>query len=238
MYGGVDFLSASANPISSTTNYTYNNLNQLTAAGNITYTYDGNGNLASQTVNGQTTQFAYTFDNRLKQITYPNGSTNTFQYNADGQRTQRVDSTGTTKFFYDGQRLIAETDANNNTIAVYRYFFALQSMERGTTKRYFLFDGQGSTRQLLDASQNVTDTYAYDAFGNAVSASGTTTNPMRYVGNLIYHTDSDSGLQLLGLRYYDASVGRFLTTDPAQAERNTYLYARANPVNRVDPGGT
>jgi len=63
-------------------------------------------------------------------------------------------------------------------------------------------------------------------------------NPMRYVGNLIYHTDSDSGLALLGLRYYDPTVGRFITGDPARAEGNDYLYARANPVNRVDPGGT
>jgi RHS repeat-associated protein len=169
----------------------------LTAAGNITYIYDVNGNLASQTVNGQTTQF-----------------------------------------LYDGARLIAETDANNNITAAYRYFFALQSMERGTTKRYFLFDGQGSTRQLLNESQSVTDTYTYDAFGNVVSASGTSVNPMRYVGNLIYHTDSDSGLALLGLRYYDPTVGRFITADPARAEGNAYLYARANPVNRVDPGGT
>jgi RHS repeat-associated protein len=221
-----------------TTNGTYNNMNQLTQWGNITYGYDSNGSMVTKTVNSQTTTVAYDFDDRLKQITYPNSSTNTFLTNVAGGRMQRVDSTGTTKFLYDGARLIAETDGSGNLTAAYDFVHTLDRQVRGTDKKYFHFDSQGSTRQLTDTNQGTTDTYAFDSFGSIVASSGTTTTPHKYIGNQVYHTDKDSGLQLLGLRYYDPSIGRFITADPVGAESNLYNYARSNPVNRIDPGGT
>ena len=39
-------------------------------------------------------------------------------------------------------------------------------------QRHYLYDGLGSTRQLLDASQNVTDTYSYEAFGHLKGTTG------------------------------------------------------------------
>ena len=42
---------------------------------------------------------------------------------------------------------------------------------------------------------------------------------------------------LLGHRYYDASVGRFLSSDPAQAGSNWYAYCDNNPLVGVDPTG-
>ena len=42
---------------------------------------------------------------------------------------------------------------------------------------------------------------------------------------------------LLGHRYYDASLGRFLSSDPAQAGSNWYAYCDNNPLVRVDPTG-
>jgi hypothetical protein len=38
-------------------------------------------------------------------------------------------------------------------------------------------------------------------------------------------------------RYYAPGTGRFLTKDPSGVEANLYLYASANPINRVDPTG-
>ncbi len=51
-----------------------------------------------------------------------------------------------------------------------------------------------------------------------------------------YQSDS-TGLQLLGHRYYDPAVGRFLTPDPIKDGRNWYAYCENNPLNRTDPGG-
>ncbi|MDX2065147.1 MAG: RHS repeat-associated core domain-containing protein [Fimbriimonadaceae bacterium] len=47
----------------------------------------------------------------------------------------------------------------------------------------------------------------------------------------------DSGLQLLGHRYYDPSTGRFLTRDPIKDGRNWYTYCENNPLTAVDPLG-
>jgi uncharacterized protein RhaS with RHS repeats len=41
----------------------------------------------------------------------------------------------------------------------------------------------------------------------------------------------------LGYRYYDASVGRFLSRDPIQDGYNWYGYVNNDPVNGVDPEG-
>jgi hypothetical protein len=42
---------------------------------------------------------------------------------------------------------------------------------------------------------------------------------------------------LLGYRYYDASVGRFISSDPAKAGDNWYAYCHNNPLVRTDPVG-
>jgi hypothetical protein len=45
------------------------------------------------------------------------------------------------------------------------------------TTSYYHYDGLGSTRQLTDSQENVTDTYTYDAWGESVAQEGTTPNP-------------------------------------------------------------
>ncbi|MFJ8948407.1 RHS repeat-associated core domain-containing protein, partial [Streptomyces sp. NPDC102395] len=36
----------------------------------------------------------------------------------------------------------------------------------------------------------------------------------------------------------DADIGRFTQPDPSGQEKNPYLYAEGDPVNRIDPTGT
>jgi RHS repeat-associated protein len=71
-----------------------------------------------------------------------------------------------------------------------------------------------------------------------VSSTGTPQGPFGYAGGWGYQEDADSGLKLLGHRYYDASTGRFLTRDPAKDGRNWYGYCENNPANSVDTAGT
>jgi RHS repeat-associated protein len=95
----------------------------------------------------------------------------------------------------------------------------------------------GTTGRLLDASQNVTDTFTYDAFGVQTARTGSTVRPFGYAGRHGYQEDGDTGLKLLGHRYYDPTIGRFLTRDPIQDGRNWYAYCDNNPLNSVDPTG-
>ncbi len=53
-----------------------------------------------------------------------------------------------------------------------------------------------------------------DAWGNVVASTGTLAGPFGFVGRQGYRQDGDSGLMLLGARYYDSSVGRFISRDP------------------------
>jgi RHS repeat-associated protein len=62
---------------------------------------------------------------------------------------------------------------------------------------------------------------------------------MAHAGGFGYQQDSDSGLMLLGHRYYDPSTGRFLTRDPIKDGRNWHTYGGGDgaPTGFVDPDG-
>jgi len=120
--------------------------------------------------------------------------------------------------------------------------------------RYYpIFDGFGSTRQLINQTdQAVTDTYSYEAFGNLLASTGTTPNPYRYVGSLGYY-QTGSSLMHLGARYYLPEVGRFMSQDPLTTglvvawlvqlrgpravTRNPYTYGMNDPTDKTDPDG-
>jgi RHS repeat-associated protein len=111
------------------------------------------------------------------------------------------------------------------------------SERAGTTSKFYHGDALGSTRGITNSSQTVTDAVLYDAFGMTVSRTGTTATPFGFVGAQGYQSDGDSGLQLLGHRYYDPSIGRFLSSDPAKADTNWYAYTENDPLDGTDPSG-
>lgn len=78
--------------------------------------------------------------------------------------------------------------------------------------------------------------HIYDACGNTLYQSGQTT-PSGFVGAKGYYTDEGTGLMKLGCRYYDPTIGRFITKDPDRDGWNWYAYCGNNPVNAVDPTG-
>ena len=122
----------------------------------------------------------------------------------------------------------------------YTYGDDLISQKRGSLKSYYHYDGQLSTRQLTDASGNVTDTYTYDAFGLLINRSGATANNYLYTGE---QYDPHVGFYYLRARYYNQNNGRFLTMDTfpgmqfEPASLHKYLYCEGNPVGNWDPSG-
>jgi len=115
-----------------------------------------------------------------------------------------------------------------------------------TIPRYYHPDGLGSVHYLTDGSGTVTDHYEFHAFGDQWYSSGSTTNPLRFVGQLGYFAETDlpsgmnwTGLMKLGARYYDPSLGRFITQDPIgyAGGINLYAYVDDNPAFGVDPDG-
>ena len=227
-----------------TTNYTYDTNNRLLTAGTLRFDYDASGNMTRQMDNSDPThplmtQYQYDYRNQLTQMTYPDGSKNWFEYGADGIRQSKRDTTSAVQFIYDGFDVIQEINNMTGQTAA-EYFHGPRGMfkqRRGTQDQWYLLDGLGSTTALTDAQQTVTDTYVYEGFGNKVATTGTTVNPYKYVAGSGYYTDDESGLMLLTLRYYDATLGRFITRDPASVGPNLYMYVGNNPLKYVDPTG-
>ena len=101
------------------------------------------------------------------------------------------------------------------------------------TTEYFLSDALGSVRQLTDPTGEVTLTQSYAPYGETISSVGTGTSAYQFTGE----ARDASGLTYLRARYLDSSTGRFTQRDPSGLEANLYLYAGANPINRLDPTG-
>jgi RHS repeat-associated protein len=224
-----------------TTNYTYDVANELTAVNGQAYTYDANGNLTS---NGTNT-FIYDVENHLIQVKKSDGtSLATFTYDQDGKRTSMTTSSGTTNFHYSGDKVIYETDSNNNIVADYTWDDQGNpvTMTKDTATYYYHVNGHGDVTSLTDASGNIVAQYQYDAWGNITSSTGSMkdANPYRYAG---YRYDNETGLYYLMARYYDPNVGRFITRDSFNGSPNKplslnqYTYTENNPVIMVDPGG-
>lgn len=91
---------------------------------------------------------------------------------------------------------------------------------------------------MTGSSGSVAGKRRYDAYGNATLISGGWYGTFGHAGGFGYQEDFESGLQLLGHRYYDPSLGRFITRDPIYAGSNWFRYSEANPNRWVDPSGT
>jgi RHS repeat-associated protein len=140
-------------------------------------------------------------------------------------------------YFHPGPiGLAAETTAGVDTGSVREPGGTLNSMTRDGKAYHYLTDALGSVVALTDESGTKVNTYAYSPRG--VTRSTTTekaglSQPYRFAGG---HQDP-TGMYHLGARYYDPNIGRFTQPDPSGQEKNPYLYAEGDPVNRIDPNG-
>ena len=93
----------------------------------------------------------------------------------------------------------------------------------------------------MDENGNVLTSYAYNAFGEQVSAVAirgeqkSTANRFLYAGE---QYDETSGFYYLRARHYDVKAGRFTQEDTYLGDgRNLYAYVHSNPLKYVDPTG-
>ena len=77
------------------------------------------------------------------------------------------------------------------------------------TTYYYVLNLQGDVVKLVDGSGTSVASYAYDAWGNILSSSGSKAeiNPLRYRG---YYYDTETGSYYVSSRYYDPEIGRWI----------------------------
>ena len=223
--------------------YTYDGNDRMLDDGTSTYTYDDNGNTLTRTSGTAVTTYAWDFENQL--IGSSAGlDTMAFTYDELGNRVSRNANGVVTRFLVDTNRelsrVVLELDAAGSPVVNYTVGDDLISQRRGATDSFYHYDGNGSTRQLSDATTAITDEFDFDAFGNLLARTGTTENEFLYVGQQL---DPNLGFYYLRARYMDPTSGRFISRDPFAGNSfdppslHKYSYALNNPVNVVDPTG-
>ncbi|WP_407065742.1 RHS repeat domain-containing protein [Dokdonella sp.] len=247
----------------------YNARGQLTtrddpaANVHVALTYDADGNTQTQTDASGPRMFRYDARDRLMTLEQPNAPPLGFDYQSDGLRIAKRQASQETRYQYDQQSLLAETNSIGNSLARYHYSATqlISRTEPGSTptQRHYLLDSLATPIALLTQQGSVSARTKYDAWGEIVTqqnSSGTVTNsdtdgaiadltrtdaqPIGYTG---YLTDSESGLYYAKARYYDPCIARFTTEDPEEGHSmqppslHRYLYAYANPTVYTDPDG-
>jgi RHS repeat-associated protein len=235
---------------SATTTFTYNAANELCwslnnastngcskapRTGATTYSYDAGGN--QTTDSGNSLAFAYNGLNQTTSVTPNGGTALTFSYRSSGQSSRA--GAGGAAFTDNSLGLGSSTTGGNTTYYTRDTSGRLISERTPGGSYYYLFDGLGSVVGLTSASGALSNTYAYDPYGNTTSSTGTVTNPWRFAGAYL---DSSTGLYKIGARYYNPALGRWTQQDPLEQpdsliNGNRYAYVGDNPVNDADPSG-
>ena len=202
--------------------------------------YDQQGNL--QNKNGQIYDFDY--GNRLR------GAINKELYRYDGLGRRVMASLPAGKSVYSqysqSGQLVYQQDERQATPLKLEYIALAGSMiatretpvgTAGTTVKYTHTDALGSPVATTNAAGQVIERKDYEPWGGVIG--NPTYNGVGYTGHLM---DGATGLTYMQQRYYDESIGRFLSVDPVLAYSNPgafnrYKYAANNPYRFTDPDG-
>jgi len=163
-----------------------------------------------------------------------------FKYDPFGRRIYKSSSSATSIFAYDGDNLVEETNSSGTAVARYSQGLNIDeplAMLRGGATSFYHADGLGSVTSLSSAAGSIANTYTYDSFGNLTASTGSVTNPFRYTAR---ESDTETGLYYYRARYYDPSVGRFLSEDPigfAGGDLSFYTYVSNSVAGLFDQFG-
>ncbi|MFH8791941.1 RHS repeat-associated core domain-containing protein [Streptomyces sp. NPDC017941] len=217
------------------TTYTVNDAQEITAKNgdSTNWSYDASGN---ETAGASTPEATRTKENwsdfsQLTSLTV-GGKTYDGQYGSTDQ-SERIRLGDT--FFHNGPLgLSAKSTAGVDTGFNREPGGTLNSMTTGGKSYYYLTDALGSVVALADEAGTKVNTYSYSPRGvERAATSEKVSQPYRFAGGY----QDPTGLYHFAARYYDPNIGRFTQPDPSGQEKNPYLYAEGDPVNRIDPSG-
>jgi RHS repeat-associated protein len=209
---------------------------------------DAAGNLIKDQTNRE---FSYDVQNRLSTVKIDGVVLAQFRYNAQGQRTQKINPRGVTTFLYGlGGELLADTQFDSHGVKLKSQFYiwlegiplggvSVNYDETGALSSSALFylhsDHLNTPHIATNSAQDVIWKWKPDAFGVG-KPSGSLTLNLRFPGQ---YYDTETELHYNYFRTYDPKAGRYLESDPIglKGGLNTYGYANGNPLKYIDPLG-
>ncbi|MDF9816771.1 RHS repeat-associated protein [Streptomyces sp. SPB162] len=211
------------------TGYTYDALGRTTAKPGTTLAYYAN-DLAQQQTAGTQRQ-TWTLDSNLRFRSF------TTESNASGTWTQTGSKVNHYDTDADNPRWITEDTAGNLTRNVDGIDGDLAATTTKTGDTVLeLADLHGDITLQLPLDTSVAPTVLdADEYGNP--RPGQTATRYAWLGGKQRSDETVTGLTLMGVRLYDPTTGRFLSTDPVPGGNpNAYTYP-ADPINAYDLDG-
>jgi RHS repeat-associated protein len=129
-------------------------------------------------------------------------------------------------------------ETSGSSVVVYAYGLGRLAQVEDGDWEWFLADALGSVRQMVDDDGAVILARDYSPFGLLRAEAGTGDSGYGFTGE-----QGGLGLVYLRARWYDPSLGRFLSVDPylggarLPQTQHPYVYCLNNPVLFVDPSG-
>jgi RHS repeat-associated protein len=211
-----------------TTLYSYDADDRMLSEGMTTYAFDNNGNMVLKTDPAGTTHYSYDAENRLVHVVLlPANDTITYQYAASGERIGKKASPaelfGLNCYFCPVCcNYYCEISEGYDDYGNVQYAFTQGQQHdehlglmMGGSSYYYLSDGLGSVRALVDDQADVVQSYEYDPFGVITYAYGSVENPYRFTGR---EYEDQLAQYYYRARYYDPASGRFTSRDPKPVE--------------------
>ncbi len=260
-YGPSGLVMAKSSTLFPEKSYTYDSLNQLRSESDHTYSFDSIGNPQGSEVNQynqilSTPELSLEYDpdgNPLKRTT---SSGTIFYHYDDLSRLRLIESPEPIHFLYDPfSRLYAKETQGCTTFYLYDKeqeigtctpfgaTLELKVLGLGLKKECGfaialelqgqiyapLQDLHGHIVALSNSQGQLIETYNLTAFGK--ESHSHPTSPWRFCGKR-----SEQELIFFGKRFYDPTLGRWLTPDPAGFVDgpNLYAYVLNSPLNRLD----
>ncbi|MFB6961689.1 RHS repeat-associated core domain-containing protein [Streptomyces sp. NPDC056309] len=214
-----------------TSGYTYDAFGRTTALPGSAIGYYTNDLVQQQTAGNQ--RQSWTLDSALRRRGF------TTESNASGSWTQTASKLNHYDSDSDNARWTVEDTA---TGALTRNVDGLDGNLAATTAKtggtvLTLSNLHGDTALQLPADSNVAPTVLdYDEYGTP--RAGQDTARYGWLGGKQRSSETPSGLTLMGVRLYNPTTGRFLSTDPVPGgNANAYDYVYADPLTKFDLDG-
>jgi RHS repeat-associated protein len=233
---------ASQRSLLDTDTYTYDDPDHphaVTEQGASHYAYDANGALKKKTEGLVPTTYEWNANQELTRVTKALLEKTDFVYAPDGTRMARIAPGGIATLYIEGQEITVVLGIGKGTRFYQEDGITVAVRQPTGLLTWQLNDIQGSAQVSVPEGTSLAKRTYYNPYGDIRHGSASPPTDHGFLGKV---QDPTTGLNALGARYYDAGLGRFISTDPAVDSASTqslnpYAYGSNNPIVYVDPTG-